>query len=58
MHDNDKNSKLDGLELLQAIAHTKHEDEHEENEEPTGVADNSSQDTFLEDFEYIIGGKT
>lgn len=31
MHDTDKNSKLDGLEILQAIMHTEHHDGHEEN---------------------------
>lgn len=34
VHDSDKNSKLDGLEILQAIMHTEHhDDESEENQE-------------------------
>ncbi|KAL1506034.1 hypothetical protein ABEB36_005469 [Hypothenemus hampei] len=33
LHDSDKNSKLDGLELLNAILHTRHQEEDEENQE-------------------------
>lgn len=57
VHDNDKNSKLDGLELLQAIAHTKHDDEHFENDEhDTQVSDSVNQIAdFHEDFNYIVG---
>ncbi|XP_066259867.1 multiple coagulation factor deficiency protein 2 homolog [Euwallacea similis] len=32
LHDTDKNSKLDGLELLNAILHTTHEEDHDSND--------------------------
>lgn len=41
VHDTDKNSKLDGLEILQAIMHTVHHDDHEENNSNEGD-DNTS----------------
>jgi hypothetical protein len=51
VHDTDKNSKLDGLEILHAIFHTIHDDEkNEENGEDTNV------DSKEEDFEYYVGG--
>ncbi|CAH1371236.1 hypothetical protein MTP99_012723 [Tenebrio molitor] len=49
VHDTDKNSKLDGLEILHAIFHTIHDDEkNEENGEDTNV------DSKEEDFEYYV----
>ncbi|XP_064214959.1 uncharacterized protein LOC664432 [Tribolium castaneum] len=44
VHDTDKNSKLDGLEILNAILHTAHEEKHEEGEDTHS----------LEDFEYYV----
>lgn len=41
VHDTDKNAKLDGLEILQAIMHTDHHDENEDrnsNEEEENTA--------------------
>lgn len=46
VHDTDKNSKLDGLEMLQAIFHTTHDDRAEDEE--------TTQD-FKDDFEYYVG---
>lgn len=33
VHDTDKNSKLDGLELLNSIIHTTHDEDHEDEEQ-------------------------
>lgn len=44
VHDTDKNSKLDGLEILQAIMHTDHHDDAEDS--------NKEGD---DDFSYYIG---
>lgn len=46
MHDTDKNSKLDGLEILQAIFHI---DQHEDNPDDEEHSNDSS------DFEYYVG---
>ncbi|KAJ8976822.1 hypothetical protein NQ317_011818 [Molorchus minor] len=47
LHDKDKNSKLDGLELLQAISHIGGHD-YDTNDE------NEAKDGFFEDFEYFV----
>ncbi|XP_044254733.1 uncharacterized protein LOC123005159 [Tribolium madens] len=44
VHDTDKNSKLDGLEILNAILHTTHEEKHEEGKETHST----------DDFEYYV----
>lgn len=44
VHDTDKNSKLDGLEILNAILHTHHEEQQEENQTQNN-----------DDFEYYVG---
>lgn len=52
VHDTDKNSKLDGLEILQAIMHTrhhKHKDDEEEDQD--GEETQSVED---DDFNYYI----
>ncbi|CAH1159497.1 unnamed protein product [Phaedon cochleariae] len=50
VHDSDKNSKLDGLEILQAISHT---DEHGDSYEEDGENDMSST-TEKSDLEYYV----
>ena len=44
VHDTDKNSKLDGLEILNAILHTTHEEEKKD--------DIQAEE---DDFEYYVG---
>lgn len=49
LHDFDNNTKLDGLEILQAIQHTAHA--HDENTEDSTDVENSNEN----DLNYFIG---
>jgi hypothetical protein len=62
LHDFDNNTKLDGLEILQAIHHTVHSNEEESQNEdvldperqtatPAEHSNNADQD----DFDYFVG---
>lgn len=53
VHDTDKNSKLDGLELLQAILHTDSYYEDLDEENGSGMAK-----TEVADFSYFVGKLT
>ena len=58
LHDFDNNTKLDGLEILQAIHHTVHyHEEHNENEEPADQSDDSQDKNKIDnyDFNYFVG---
>lgn len=72
LHDFDKNKHLDGLEILQAIKHTIHEDELGENDlevEKDDMAyyialidklleeDDTNRDGLLSYTEYVLGRK-
>lgn len=49
VHDTDRNSKLDGLEILQAILHTSNHVNNEDLTESNDIIDNN------DDFDYYVG---
>lgn len=52
-HDTDKNSKLDGLEILQAILHTDHQG-HSSDEENENSDENNAEQK-IDDTSYYAG---
>jgi len=62
LHDFDNNTKLDGLEILQAIHHTVHSFEEElqnedvpDPEQQTATQTEHSKNVDQEDFNYFVG---
>lgn len=49
VHDTDRNSKLDGLEILQAIFHTSNHVNNDNNDDGVSLTDNN------DDFDYYVG---
>ncbi|XP_050298685.1 multiple coagulation factor deficiency protein 2 homolog [Anthonomus grandis grandis] len=54
LHDSDKNSKLDGLELLNAVLHTTHDDDYEESIEEDNNG-NSKSENSEDAFSNFVG---
>jgi hypothetical protein len=61
LHDFDNNTKLDGLEILQAIHHTVHYnheqsvDEEVKDQQQTETHREKSKNSDQEDFNYFVG---
>lgn len=53
VHDVDNNDKLDGLEILNAIQHTFHKNEHHD-PEPMSLAEKTKHVTYEDDLPWIV----
>lgn len=54
-HDADKNAKLDGLEMLQAILHTIHEDHVHDDENNVDGGSGEKHGPAPDDTSYFVG---
>lgn len=54
LHDYDKNNRLDGLEILQAIHHTQHDDEEENDNEAHEKKDEENMDYYVELIDRVL----
>lgn len=54
-HDTDKNSKLDGLEILQAILHTNHQNHVDDSENEEDGDGNRAEEQRTDDTSYFTG---